>query len=180
MRIEQLDPEHTERFLVYRSAALSADPDSFRFAVSDDTVVGVEAWRKRLSKDHVVVVCNDGQWIGVGGLTRLTGAKLAHKGLIWGMHVVPEERGSGAAKLIMTALIEQARGRMRQLQLTVMADNARAIAFYRRFGFEQYGSEPASVLRDGGYADELLMWRLVQDGKRSPGAVFLPRLGEAE
>jgi len=161
MRIEQLDPEQTERFLAYRTAALSADPGSFRFAVSDDMAVGVEAWRTRLSTDHVVVVCKDGQWVGVGRVMRLTGTKLAHKGLIWGMHVVPQERGSGAAKLIMTALIDHTRGRMRQLQLTVMADNARAIAFYRRFGFEQYGSELASVSRNGGYADELLMWRLV-------------------
>lgn len=171
MRIEQLNPEQTERFLIYRSTALSADSDSFRFAVNDDMVVGVESWRTRLSTDYVVVVCEDGQWVGVGGLTRLTETKLAHKGVIWGMHVMPKERGSGVAKMIMTALIEQARGRIRQLQLTVMADNARAIAFYRSFGFEQYGLEPASVLRNGEYADELLMWRLVQDVKRSPGSL---------
>ena len=99
--------------------------------------------------------------IGVGGFSRFLGAKLDHKGLIWGMYVSPAERGSGVAREIMRALIETARGQVRQLQLTVMADNARARAFYERHGFELYGVEPAAVQCDGGWADEALMWRLV-------------------
>ena len=162
MQLVQLGPEEVEGFLAYRSAALTADPDSFRFAVGDDEALGLEAWKARLATDYVVMVRKDGRWIGVGGLTRLAGAKLAHKGLIWGMHVAPEERGSGAARLIMIALIEHARGRIRQLQLTVMADNARAIALYSRFGFKRYAVEPESVCRRGHeYASEALMWRLV-------------------
>lgn len=161
MQLVQLGPEKAESFLGYRSAALMADPESFRFAVGDDEALGVEVWKTRLATDYVVAVCKDERWIGVGGLTKLIGARLAHKGLVWGMHVVPEERGAGAARLIMAALTEHARGRVRQLQLTVMADNARAVALYLRFGFERYAVEPDSVRRDRGYASEVLMWRLV-------------------
>ena len=138
------------------------DSESFRFAVGDDEALGLEAWKARLATDYVVMVHRDGRWIGVGGLTRLTGAKLAHKGLIWGTHVAPKERGSGAARLIMTALVEHARGRVRHLPLTVTADNARAIALYSHFEFERYAVEPESVCRRGHeYASEAFMWRLV-------------------
>ncbi len=77
------------------------------------------------------------------------------------MYVAPAARGTGAADAIMNALIDHAKGRMRHLQLTVMADNLRARAFYRRHEFETYATEPASVLRPNGYADESLMWRLL-------------------
>jgi ribosomal protein S18 acetylase RimI-like enzyme len=51
---------------------------------------------------------------------------------------------------------------VRQVQLTVVAANARAIAFYERHGFARYGGEPQSVrMSDGSFADEALMWRRV-------------------
>jgi ribosomal protein S18 acetylase RimI-like enzyme len=51
---------------------------------------------------------------------------------------------------------------VRQVQLTVVASNARAVAFYERHGFARYGVEPASIcMAEGVYVDEASMWRLV-------------------
>jgi len=66
----------------------------------------------------VVGALDEVRLLGVGGFARFAGDKLDHKGLVWGMYVRPE-----------------ARGRVCLLQLTVMADNARARAFYERHGF---------------------------------------------
>lgn len=47
-----------------------------------------------------------------------------------------------------------------RLELTVFTDNERAIALYRKFGFEAEGTHRAYALRDGRYADVLAMARL--------------------
>jgi len=160
-RLIRVHPQDVVRFLSFRRAALTNDPDAFRILPADDAAIREEAWRARLERDHVVGIERGGDLVGVGGFSRFVGAKLDHKGLIWGMYVAPAERGAGVADEIMRALIETARGQVRQIQLTVMADNARALAFYERHGFELYGIEPQAVRREGAWADEALMWRLV-------------------
>jgi ribosomal protein S18 acetylase RimI-like enzyme len=159
MQLIKLTPADVDRFLSFRASALVGDPDGFRFAPDDDAALGTVAWRDRLARDHVVVVETGGAWHGVAGFSRFSGAKLDHKGLVWGMYVVPEARGTGVADHLMMALIEHATGRVRQWQLTVMADNARAQAFYAKHGFVTYGIERGSVRRPGSFADEALMWR---------------------
>jgi L-phenylalanine/L-methionine N-acetyltransferase len=47
-----------------------------------------------------------------------------------------------------------------RLELTVYATNERAIALYRKFGFETEGTHKAYALRDGRYVDSYSMARL--------------------
>jgi putative acetyltransferase len=47
-----------------------------------------------------------------------------------------------------------------RIELTVYDDNARAIALYRKFGFEIEGRHRGYALRDGRYVDALTMARL--------------------
>ncbi len=47
-----------------------------------------------------------------------------------------------------------------RLELTVFVDNARAVALYRRFGFQEEGRHRAYALRDGACVDVLSMARL--------------------
>ncbi|MBP7951894.1 MAG: GNAT family N-acetyltransferase, partial [Sphingorhabdus sp.] len=97
----------------------------------------------------------------IGGLSKVVGEKMDHKGLIWGMYVHPEYRGNGAADLIMSQLVDAARGNFRQVILTLAADNAGAKRFYERHSFSVYGIEPDAIRRDDGFVDEALMWRLL-------------------
>ncbi len=163
--IRRLTPADLAAYRALRDEGLVRDSDAFRISVADDDALGEQAWRDRLARDFVVGVERGGQLVGIGGFARLPGEKASHKGLIWGMYVHPDARGAGVADLIMTTLLDFARSCVRQVQLTVAADNPRAVAFYERHGFIGYGVEPASIRRDrpegSVYADEALMWRLV-------------------
>lgn len=162
MHAHQLRHDDAEQFLAFRALGLSGDPDAFRVTPEDDAKIAVDAWRSRLARDYVVAVAGpSGEWLGIGGLSQIDGEKLRHKGLIWGMYVSPLARGTGAADKIMNALVGHALGKLRQLQLTVMADNQRARAFYERHGFTTYAVEPGSVRRSDEFADEALMQRLL-------------------
>lgn len=158
IRIVRLTPADAERYRAVRLEGLRGDPSGFRYSEAEDERIEASNWSARLAREFVVGAEQDGELVGVGGFSRFAGEKLDHKGLIWGMYVRPHARGTGAADAIMRALIAHARERVRQLQLTVMADNARARAFYERHGFEHYATEPEAVRRGDAYVDEALMW----------------------
>ncbi len=76
--------------------------------------------------------------------------------------IAPTWQGQGVGKALMTRLLDWAdnwAGVLR-IELSVFADNAPAIALYKRFGFEQEGLMRAHALRAGQYADSLMMARL--------------------
>jgi ribosomal protein S18 acetylase RimI-like enzyme len=161
MEIRQLSADDTQEFLTLRKRALIQEPERFRVSNADDDQLGLAFWRNRLATDRVYGVFDNQKLVGIGGLSRFVGEKLCHKGLIWGMFIIPEARGTQASHVLMNALIEGAKGFVTHLQLTLMADNVRARAYYERYGFSLYAIEPQSVMTPNGPADEALMWRLV-------------------
>jgi ribosomal protein S18 acetylase RimI-like enzyme len=162
MEIKRLTAKDAARFVVMRRAALVNDADNFRTSADDDAKVPLADWEQRLAREHVYAVQRGDAWLAIGGLSRDARAKLDHKGLIWGMYVAPQARGTGAADRLMEALLAagEALG-LRQLQLTLMAENLRARRLYERHGFIVYATEPASVRFGETYADEALMWKLL-------------------
>ena len=82
-------------------------------------------------------------------------------------------QGQGVGTALMQALVDDADrwAQVLRLELTVYADNARAIALYRKFGFEVEGTHRAYALRDGACVDALAMARL----HPSPPTVGTPR-----
>jgi L-phenylalanine/L-methionine N-acetyltransferase len=79
-----------------------------------------------------------------------------------GIAVATSAQGQGVGTALMMALCDYADrwGQILRIELSVFADNARAIALYQRFGFEIEGTHRGYALRDGAYADVLSMARL--------------------
>jgi putative acetyltransferase len=132
-----------------------------------------EVWRKRLTHNddarHMLVALVSGEVVGNLGLTRLIRARRAHVGEI-GMAVRDDWQGKGVGSALMRAALDLADNwlGLRRLELSVHADNARAIALYRKFGFEVEGTHRAYSVRDGVYVDSLSMARIT-DGPRMSG-----------
>jgi putative acetyltransferase len=101
---------------------------------------------------------------GVRGFYRATrqAGRSSHVVILTTLAIDPAEKGTGlAAAMIEEAIeIERARGVLR-VELTLEADNQRALSFYRKLGFEQEGRLKKAYKRAGepDYLDELLMAR---------------------
>lgn len=126
-----------------------------------------ELWRKRLAHEddahHWLIATVAGEVVGSLGLTRFTRTRRAHAGEI-GMAVRDSWQGKGVGSALMQAALDLADNwlGLRRVELRVYADNERAIALYRKFGFELEGTHRAYAIRDGVYVDSLSMARLIE------------------
>ena len=76
-----------------------------------------------------------------------------------GISVIKEFWGLGIGRMMLGEIINWCKNAgFEQLELGVVADNARAISLYKSFGFEITGTVPRQMkYPDGTYADEYLM-----------------------
>jgi len=105
-----------------------------------------------------------GQVQGFYQLRRHVG-RAAHVAYLGTLAVAPAMHGRGVAGAMLRDAIERLRrASIRRVELTVEADNPRAIAFYQRLGFEYEGRQRAAYKRaaDDGYVDELMYALLLQ------------------
>ena len=124
------------------------------------------AWRKRLSEpvpgDFVLVACMDGQIVGNASIHHYPNRPRRAHAMHIGIVVKTEFAGRGIGKALMQALVDLADKwlNVTRLELTVYADNERAIGLYKKFGFEVEGTHRGYALRNGQYVDAIYMARL--------------------
>ena len=118
--------------------------------------------RKAESDNEVeIIALVDGRVAGTAGVDAIGGKyKLRHRAE-FGISVLKEYWGLGIGRALMDACIECAkRAGYAQLELTVVAENARAVEMYRRAGFVEFGRNPRGFnSRLSGY-QELVSMRL--------------------
>jgi putative acetyltransferase len=102
----------------------------------------------------------DGKAIGSASLHRADHRRVHTASLGIAVHDAYAGRGAGAK--LMAALVALADDwlNIRRLELTVYADNARAIGLYERLGFEREGLHRDFAWRGGAYVDAVAMARL--------------------
>ena len=157
--IRRAEPEDYEAF--YRTYQ---DRDAY-WGTLQPPFPSREAWKKRLAEfkepDMVFVACLDGEVVGNAGMHSNARARRSHA-MALGLTVRSDHHGKGVGTALMQAVCESADNWMNviRLELTVFTDNERAIALYRKFGFEIEGTHKAYALRDGVYADTHFMARI--------------------
>lgn len=127
-----------------------------------------EAQRARLADslapgkaDVLLVAERGGEIVGSAGMHPCGTSPRRRHAMSIGISVRPEAQGQGVGTALMQAMCDYADrwiGVLR-LELSVYVDNARAIALYRRFGFETEGRYRGYVLRDGVSIDAFAMAR---------------------
>ena len=112
--------------------------------------------------DLLLVAERDGKIVGSAGMHPAGPALRRRHVVMIGLSVVAGAQRQGVGTALMQALCDYADRWMGvlRIELTVYDDNARAIALYRKFGFEIEGRHRGYALRDGRYVDALTMARL--------------------
>ena len=124
----------------------------------------VDAWRRRSAAAPAnltrLVAVIGGKVVGCIGLDRFENRR-SHAAQ-FGIAVHDAYAGRGAGTALIGAVLDLADNwlQLKRIELSVYADNARAIALYERFGFEREGRYRAYAWRDGAYVDSISMARL--------------------
>lgn len=104
----------------------------------------------------------------IAGFCRITPqlGRASHVATLGTLAVSPRWRGSGIARELVEQVIALAAAQgILRVELMLETDNPRALAFYKKLGFQQEGMMRAAYKRstDAHYMDEILMARLLAD-----------------
>ncbi len=155
-------------------ARLMGDPAVFPMVLGLP-YADADLWRQRLADvsqpgkpDISLVGVLDGEVVATAGLWPAAPQLRRRHAMSLGINVDAALHGRGIGSAMMAALTDYADNwaQVLRIELTVWADNARAIALYRKHGFEHEGRHRGFALRHGVYVDALSMGRLHPDPPR--------------
>lgn len=157
IEIRLLTPADAASYRAIRLAGLKDAPEAFGSTFDAEAAKPLAWFFDRLTGSRIFGAFRECEILGVVGFAVRDGAKEAHKGLLFGMYVRPEARGTGVARGLVEAVIDFARPRVELIQLSVVMGNEPARRLYARLGFVEYGIEKNSLKFGGSYYDEILM-----------------------
>ncbi|MFE5588376.1 GNAT family N-acetyltransferase [Kitasatospora sp. NPDC056531] len=141
-----------------RLEALRDSPTAFSSSYDDAATLPDDVWQQRAaveatSEEGATFIAADeaGNWVGIAGVAPLP--DVPDHVHVHSVYVSPTYRGpAGPAADLLKASIRYAQDHtdIRWLTLGVHESNERALAFYRRFGFEDTGKTVPYVLNRSG------------------------------
>ena len=157
--IRRLSSSDAPAYRELRLLGLRAHPESFGSSLAEEAGKPMPWFATRLEQRAVFAADRSitSGLCGVAGFYRQDGANQRHKGVLWGMFVRPDARGTGLANRLLARVVEHASGVVEELRLTVGALNTTAIRLYEQAGFRPYGLERRALKAGDAYFDEMLM-----------------------
>lgn len=125
----------------------------------------VTLWEEKLKTSrpglHSLAATLDGELVGQLTLEVSERARRRHTAT-FGLAVDVHHTGKGIGSALMQAMIELCDNwvQVERIELTVFADNSRAVALYERFGFITEGRAERFAMREGKHVAALYMARL--------------------
>ena len=158
-KVRRLFPLDAAAYRDLRLAGLQLHPEAFGASWEEETARPLAWFEDRLNRNVVFGAERMATMTleGVVGFYVPEGVKQRHKGVLWGMFIQQEARGTGLGSSLVARVLEHARQTVEEVRLTVVATNATAIRLYQRVGFERYGLEQRALKLGNDYHDEVLM-----------------------
>ncbi|KAA5608292.1 GNAT family N-acetyltransferase [Rhodovastum atsumiense] len=157
--IRRLAGSDADQYRALRLEGLRSHPEAFGASLEDEEARPLPWFVDRIERNVVFGAGSPAApaLMGVVGFLVPETAKMRHKGVLWGMFVRPDARGTGLATALVVRVLEHAAQVVEEVRLTVVTSNTAAVRLYTRAGFEQYGLERRALKVGGRYYDELLM-----------------------
>ena len=155
IRIRSYEPTDEER-LVSMYASLSRE--SLRWSMPPYNRWRIERWTSDPENSIILIALDKDKVVGHLQISIITSPRFREMGdLFVYLHQEYQNLGLGAA--LLTEAIVQARARhLHRVELTIVADNRRAIHVYEKVGFIREGLKKENYLgEDGKYHDEAIM-----------------------
>lgn len=155
--VRRLNVGDVELWKDIRLAALECAPRAFGRTLASHHTLSDADHATRLQDTVVFGAFHGKDIIGSAGWYPIDFVTEMHRGKINSVFVRPDWQGRGVADALFDAILQDARDRVLQLELTVSVGFARSLAFYRRRGFEITGTTPRALCHDGVFSDEHTM-----------------------
>lgn len=139
-----------------RIAMLRDAPESFHADLSEVETRSDQEWRASIRPlpDALFGLVREGELVGSAGFYTEKRRKLAHKGCLMAVYVVPELRGQGWGRKLVRAVIEHAR---EHVDVLLTGASVAGAPVYRAEGFETFGIERDASRVNGKSIDDELM-----------------------
>ena len=149
-------PEDGRAYGNLRLEALESEPLALGSSAGDFRLLDEDVLRKRLEASDASFTLGafmGETLVGIVGFSR--NRQERDRGDVVGMFVVPEGRGRGIGRALLTALLDRVRGQegLERINLGVATHATAARALYRSQGFVPFGIEPQSIKHGDAYAD---------------------------
>jgi RimJ/RimL family protein N-acetyltransferase len=157
-KVRRLETHDVASYRELRLEGLKAHLEAFGSTWEYEADKPASWWAERLETNTVFGGWVEGSpLVGVAGFRVQEAVKLRHKGVLWGMYVRSQARGTGLAAALVQRIVGHAQPLVEEICLRVVASNAAACRLYSTAGFKEYGLERRALKVGSEYYDDLLM-----------------------
>lgn len=158
MIVRRLEAKDAEEWKRLRLISLQENPEAFLSSLEVERDRPLEGIVQNFATSLTFGAFDGDTMIGQLSAVPERSERMSHRVWINAVFVHKDHRASGVAQDMLEASEQAAKdaGHL-QFELHVAADNARAISFYKRNGFQQRGVIPRATLHEGRYQDDLYM-----------------------
>ncbi|MCY4466837.1 MAG: GNAT family N-acetyltransferase [Chloroflexi bacterium] len=144
-----------------RLHALQTDPSAFASSYADELAFADDVWlarahsAERRAGNMTFFAQLDGELTGMAGANWSQREKNQHVANVYGVYVLPAQRGKGIGGALMQGLLDEL-ARMPQIEkvgLQVNSEEQAAVALYARMGFATVGKAIRELKVGGTYYD---------------------------